>query len=244
MLYQLSYEATHWERGQFIEFISLVGSEMTRYIWNKSYVNCSCRCKWRMVTGSNPIFFNCDDHYVKYIWNNSYLNVPWALKLFFTYIYNRSSHMNYFIYTSRHFPSHGRYNLNKLTSLPKCWFHSSVGRALHRYRGGQEFESSWGPDFFRLVLSSCLNWKINCDDHSSLTSTTAVYIWIISYILHFMYVVACETSRCETMFVFSFSLNWTGRKKKKRECFIMTLSGDYKFSPYFGHFSTILSQIE
>ena len=28
MLYQLSYEATHWERGQFIEFISLVRSEM------------------------------------------------------------------------------------------------------------------------------------------------------------------------------------------------------------------------
>ena len=23
MLYQLSYEATHWERGQFIEFISV-----------------------------------------------------------------------------------------------------------------------------------------------------------------------------------------------------------------------------
>ena len=27
MLYQLSYETTHWERGQFIEFISLVRSE-------------------------------------------------------------------------------------------------------------------------------------------------------------------------------------------------------------------------
>ena len=27
MLYQLSYEATHWERGQIIEFISLVKSE-------------------------------------------------------------------------------------------------------------------------------------------------------------------------------------------------------------------------
>ena len=26
MLYQLSYEATHWERGQFIEFISPNGS--------------------------------------------------------------------------------------------------------------------------------------------------------------------------------------------------------------------------
>ena len=28
VLYQLSYEATHWERGQFIEFISPVRSEM------------------------------------------------------------------------------------------------------------------------------------------------------------------------------------------------------------------------
>ena len=28
MLYQLSYEARHWERGQFIEFISPVRSEM------------------------------------------------------------------------------------------------------------------------------------------------------------------------------------------------------------------------
>ena len=28
MLYQLSYEATHWERGQFIEFISPVRSEI------------------------------------------------------------------------------------------------------------------------------------------------------------------------------------------------------------------------
>ena len=28
MFYQLSYEATHWERGQFIEFISPARSEM------------------------------------------------------------------------------------------------------------------------------------------------------------------------------------------------------------------------
>ena len=38
--------------------------------------------------------------------------------------------------------------------------------------------------FFRLLLSNCLSWKINCDDHPSLSSTTAVQIWIISYILH------------------------------------------------------------
>ena len=29
MLYHLCYEATHWERGQFIEFTSSLRSEMT-----------------------------------------------------------------------------------------------------------------------------------------------------------------------------------------------------------------------
>ena len=48
------------------------------------------------------------------------------------------------------------------------WLHSSVARASHRYRGGHGFESRWSPDFFRLLLSNCLNWKIYCDDHSSL----------------------------------------------------------------------------
>ena len=38
--------------------------------------------------------------------------------------------------------------------------------------------------FVRLLLSNCLNWKIYCDDHSSLSSITAVQIWIISYQLH------------------------------------------------------------
>ena len=31
MLYQLSYEATHWERGQFIEFIS---SRAVKMMWS------------------------------------------------------------------------------------------------------------------------------------------------------------------------------------------------------------------
>jgi len=35
-----------------------------------------------------------------------------------------------------------------------------------------------------LRFSNCLNWKIYCDDHSSLSSTTTVHIWIISYKLH------------------------------------------------------------
>ena len=49
------------------------------------------------------------------------------------------------------------------------------------YRGGHGFESRWSLDFFRLLLS---NWKTYCHDHSSLSSTTAVRTWIISYILH------------------------------------------------------------
>ena len=45
MLYQLSYETTHWEWGQFIEFISPVRSENeVKYIWITSYLNCGCRC--------------------------------------------------------------------------------------------------------------------------------------------------------------------------------------------------------
>ena len=51
---------------------------------------------------------------------------------------------------------------------------ASVGRASHRHRGRHGFESRWSPDFFRLLLSNSLNWKIYCDDHSSLSSTTAV----------------------------------------------------------------------
>ena len=65
-------------------------------------------------------------------------------------------------------------------------FHSfrrrSNGFRINQWTHG--FESRWSPDFFRLLLSNCLNWKIYCDDHTSLSSNTAVQIWIISYIFH------------------------------------------------------------
>ena len=77
--------------------------------------------------------------------------------------------------------------MNSINDLaPNVWLHGSVGRATHRQRGGHGLESRWSPDFFffRLLLSNCLNWKIYCDDHSSLSSTTAVQIWIILYTSH------------------------------------------------------------
>ena len=49
------------------------------------------------------------------------------------------------------------------------WRHTFF--SFFRQRGGHRFESRWSPDFFffRLLLSNCLNWKIYCDDHSSLS---------------------------------------------------------------------------
>ena len=42
----------------------------------------------------------------------------------------------------------GRYELNWIDLTPNVWLHSSVGRALHWYRGGNGFKSRWSPDFF------------------------------------------------------------------------------------------------
>ena len=72
------------------------------------------------------------------------------------------------------------YELNKLTSLPMCGF---IAQLVEHRTGIAEVMGSNPVEaliFFRLLLSNCLNWKINCDDHSSLSSTTAVHIWIIS----------------------------------------------------------------
>ena len=78
-------------------------------------------------------------------------------------------YMNYyFMYTSHHFTPHGRYELNKLASLPMCGF---IAQLVEHRTGIAEVTGS-NPVaaliFFRLLLSNCLNWKIYCDDHSSL----------------------------------------------------------------------------
>ena len=46
------------------------------------------------------------------------------------------------------------------------------------WHGGHGFESRWSPDcfffFFQASSFQCLNWKIYCDDHSSLSATIIV----------------------------------------------------------------------
>ena len=91
------------------------------------------------------------------------------------FIYNHSSNMNYFIYASNHFAAHGRYELNKLTSLPMCGFIAQLVEhriGIAEVTGSNPFEALI---FFRLLLSNCLNWKL-----------TAMII------LHFRSVVSCN----------------------------------------------------
>ena len=63
----------------------------------------------------------------------------------------------------------GRYELNKLTSLPMCGF---IAQLVEHRTGIAEVMGSNPVEaliFFTLLLSDCLNWKIYCDDHSSLS---------------------------------------------------------------------------
>ena len=71
----------------------------------------------------------------------------------------------------------GWYELNKLTTLPMCGFTAQLIEHRTQCHGGHGFESRWSPDIFRLLPSNCLNWKIYCDNHSSL-SETLVFICI------------------------------------------------------------------
>ena len=90
--------------------------------------------------------------------------------------------MNYFIYTYIISLLTGTYELNKLTSLPMCGF---IAQLVEHRTGIAEVTGSNPVEaliFFRLLLSSCLNWKIHCDDHSSLSSITAVRIYELFHI--------------------------------------------------------------
>ena len=77
-------------------------------------------------------------------------------------------YMNYFIYTSHHFTPHGRYELNKLASLPMRGF---IAQLVEHRTGIAEVTGSNPVEaliFFKLLLSNCLSWKIYCEDLSSL----------------------------------------------------------------------------
>ena len=79
--------------------------------------------------------------------------------------------MNYFIYTYIISLLSGRYEPNKLTSLPMCGF---IAQLVEHRTGIAEVTGSNPVEaliFCRLLISSCLNWKIHCEDHSSISKS-------------------------------------------------------------------------
>ena len=92
--------------------------------------------------------------------------------------------MNYFIYTYIISLLTGRYELNKLTSLPMCGF---IAQLVEHRTGIAEVTGSNPVEalifFFQASSFQLLkNWKIHCEDHSSLSSMTAVQIYELFHI--------------------------------------------------------------
>ena len=94
-------------------------------------------------------FCSCE----KKAWKISYNSSPRSSRIWFSNI------QNFIIILSRA-------NNEPIQRLAPSWFVCSIGRALHRYRRSQGFESSANLIFFRLSFRDCKScvYNINCDD--------------------------------------------------------------------------------
>ena len=139
--------------------------------WNNSYLNCGYGRKWRMIIAAIFQFKQLERRSLKKTgfrdsnpWPPRYRCDALPTQLWSHTLGARSIYwvqwidMKYelFLYTSHHFTPHGRYELNKLTSLPMCGFIVSW--------------LSIAPVFAQVPGSNPVNWKIYRDDHSSLSS--------------------------------------------------------------------------
>ena len=81
----------------------------------------------------------------------------------------------------------GRYELNKLTLLPLCDF---IAQLVEHRTGIAEVMGSNPVEaliFFRLLLSNCLNWKIYCDDHTSLLDRQIVLFRSLTHRINYKF---------------------------------------------------------
>ena len=118
----------------------------TWYLPHHNVVNVNKPAKTRTV-------FDCIWNDVKYISNNFFFHSSLSSR---TAVQKKKKKKNYFIYTSHHFNPHGRYELNKLTSLLMCGF---IAQLVEQHTGNAEVTGSnpvGSPIFFRLLLSNCL----------------------------------------------------------------------------------------
>ena len=118
MLYQLRYEATHWEPWFFQAF-------------SFQLLKLENLLRWSFFT--------------------------------FIYSYDRSWNMNYFMDTSHHFTPHGRYELNKLTSLSMCGFIAQLVEhhtGITEVTGSNPVEAFFQASSFQLLqLENLLQWS-------------------------------------------------------------------------------------
>ena len=91
--------------------------------------------------------------------------------------------MNYFIYTSHHFTPLGRYELNKLPSLPTCGFIAQLVEhrtGIAEVTGSNPVEALIFSGFFPIAsIGNLLRWSF-----FTLIYNRSSNIWFISYILH------------------------------------------------------------
>ena len=132
--------------------------------------------------------------------------------------------MNYFIYTYIISLLTGRYELNKLTLLPMCGF---IAQLVEHCTGIAEVTGS-NPvealNFFRLLLSSCLNWKIHWEDHSSLSTLSYCFnIFMTVTPNQFCSYIRFSNSSegCQWRVVFFFLVSWS-------QCFFLFYLGKIK----------------
>ena len=100
----------------------------------------------------------------------NYLIYSWKWRVMITLHFHLQPQYKYELFHINFTSFHctGRYELNILTSLPMCGF---IAQLVEHHTGIAEVTGSNPVEaliFFWLLFSNCLNWKIYCDDHSSL----------------------------------------------------------------------------
>ena len=89
----------------------------------------------------------------------------------------------YFTYTSHHFTPHGRYELNKLTSLPMCGF---IAQLVEQRTGNAEVTGSNPVEALIFFQASSFQLEIYCDDHSSLSYIVLLPCYLVTFLLCYL----------------------------------------------------------
>ena len=142
--------------------------------------------------------------------------------------------MNYFIYTYIISLLTGRYELNKLTSLPKCGF---IAQLVEHRTGIAEVTGSNPVEaliFFRLLLSSCLDWKIHCDDLSLSDCSVSIMICLIFCSLYHIFSIEFEELPCYWSKSIKFFFFTTDFQQGLLNIFLRNITKMSKTLPHLG----------